>query len=192
MLMWNRLVPRSISWRCVPEEIHPKCAFVMKTLLILRHAKSSWKHPGLADHIRPLNKRGQASASRMGQLLYEEDLVPDVILCSPALRAVDTANLVAEACGFDGEMIRSNDLYPGWPEDYLDLLRSLTDAIEIAMVVGHNPGLEALLELLTDESEHLPTAAIALVRLPINRWSELKEETEGDLQAIWRPRSLPD
>jgi len=164
----------------------------MKTLLILRHAKSSWKHPGLADHDRPLNKRGQESAPRMGQLLYEEDLVPEVILCSTARRAVDTANLLAEACGFDGETIRSHTLYPGWPDDYLNLLRSLTDEIEIAMVIGHNPGLEALLELLTDESEHLPTAAIALIRLPISRWSDLKDETEGDLQAIWRPRSLPD
>ncbi len=71
----------------------------MKTLLILRHAKSSWKNSDYSDHARPLNTRGKSAAPRMGQLIYEEDVVPDVILSSTARRARDTADLVAEASG---------------------------------------------------------------------------------------------
>jgi phosphohistidine phosphatase len=141
----------------------------MKTLLILRHAKSSWKHSEISDHERSLNSRGQSAAPRMGQLLYEENLVPDVILSSTARRASETVDLVAEACGFSGEIVYSSDLYPGWPSDYLDLLRGLADEIE---------------------SEHLPTAAIAYIRLPITSWRDLTDEIEGELLGLWRPRTL--
>ena len=123
----------------------------MKTLLILRHAKSSWKQMGISDHARPLNKRGEKSAPRMGQLIYEEGIVPDIILSSTARRARDTADLVADACGFEGEVLYLEDFYHAWPSDYVDALRSLPDEIDSAMVVGHNPGMEMLLELLSDE-----------------------------------------
>ena len=123
----------------------------MKTLLILRHAKSSWKQTGISDHARPLNKRGEESAPRMGQLIYEEGIVPDIILSSTARRARDTADLVAEASGFEGEVVYLEDFYHAWPSDYVDALRSLPDEIDTAMVVGHNPGMEMLLELLSDE-----------------------------------------
>lgn len=162
-----------------------------KTLLILRHAKSSWNHPQLSDHARPLNTRGQKAAPRMGQLIYVEDLVPDVILSSTARRALETAEIVAEASGFAGEIIQLDDLYHGWPSDYLNVLRPLPDDIHIALVVGHNPGVEALLEILTDETEPMPTAALAHLKLPINSWNQLTDETEGELLNLWRPRGLP-
>ncbi len=76
----------------------------MKTLLVLRHAKSSWKDSGLADHDRPLNKRGKHDAPRMGTLLAKEDLVPDLIISSSAKRAKSTAEAVAMNCGYDGEI----------------------------------------------------------------------------------------
>jgi phosphohistidine phosphatase len=162
----------------------------MKRLLVLRHAKSSWKERGLSDHDRPLNKRGKEAAVRMGQLLYEEDLMPDVILSSSAVRARDTAERVAEVSGFEGEVLYRGDFYHAWPSDYVDALRNLPDDIEMPMIVGHNPGMELLLDMLTDEVERFPTAALALIQLPIDRWSRLTDETEGELLNLWLPRAL--
>jgi len=162
----------------------------MKLLLILRHAKSSWKGKGISDHARPLNKRGKKAAPLMGQVLYEDDFVPDVILSSTALRARETADLVAEASGFEGEVDYLDDFYHAWPSDYLSALCSLSDKINTAMVVGHNPGMELLLEMLTGQSERFPTAALASVTLPIDNWSQLNDETEGELLHLWLPRAL--
>lgn len=162
----------------------------MKTLLVLRHAKSSWKNLGLSDHSRPLNKRGNKAAPRMGQLLYDEGIVPDVILSSTAKRARETANLVAEASGFEGEIFYLDSFYHAWPSDYLDALRELEAGINSAMVVGHNPGMELLLEQLTDQHERFPTAALALIKLPIVHWSQVDDETEGEMQNLWLPRML--
>ncbi len=164
----------------------------MKFLLILRHAKSSWKDAELPDHARPLNKRGKLAAPRMGQLLYEKDLVPDVILSSSARRAVETAEFVADASGYAGEVYFLDSLYLGWPSDYIEILRNLPDDVSVAMLVGHNPGVESLLEALTDETEPLPTAALAYLRLPIQHWHQLTDEIEGELLNVWRPRNLED
>jgi len=128
----------------------------------------------------------------MGQLLYEEDLVPDIILSSTARRACETAELAAEASGYEGEITYLEDLYHGWPSDYLLALRALTVDHDIAMVVGHNPGMEMLLDLLSGQDEHLPTAALAYIKLPIQEWSQLTDETEGELLALWLPRQLLD
>jgi phosphohistidine phosphatase len=162
----------------------------MKFVLVLRHAKSSWKETGISDHSRPLTRRGKKAAPRMGQLLFEEDLVPDVILSSTARRARDTAGLVADASGFEGEVHLLESFYHADPSDYLDALHSLSGDINIAMIVGHNPGMEMLLEMLTDEGERLPTAALALIQLPIENWSQITDEAEGELLNLWLPRTL--
>lgn len=162
----------------------------MKLILILRHAKSSWKETGISDHSRPLNRRGIKAAPRMGQVLFQEDLVPDVILSSTARRARETADLVADASGFEGEIHYLESFYHADPSDYLDALRSLHSDINTAMIVGHNPGMEMLLEMLTGEDERLPTAALALIQLPIQNWSQLTDEAEGDLLNLWLPRTL--
>ena len=162
----------------------------MKTLLILRHAKSSWKKPGLADHDRPLNKRGKRDAPRMGQLLEEQGLVPDLIITSPARRARLTAEIAAENSGYQGEIRLEPSFYMGDREAYLDALRQLADEIHTVMVVGHNPGLEELLEELVMEPERLPTAALARVDLPVQSWQELDDEVVGELVNLWRPREL--
>lgn len=164
----------------------------MKTVLILRHAKSSWKHAGLADHDRPLNKRGKRDAPRMGVLLREKNLFPDLILCSSAKRARSTIDLFVESSGYEGEVRVSRDLYAHYADAYVEALRALDDQYVRVMVVGHNPGLEELLALLTGEWHRLPTAALAQVRLPINRWEELDEDIEGELVNLWLPKELPD
>jgi phosphohistidine phosphatase len=160
----------------------------MKTLLIMRHAKSSWKQADLADDQRPLNKRGQRDAPRMGQRLRKADLVPQAILSSTALRARQTAQAVAETSGFDGEIQFDASLYAAPAEAYLAALRTLAPDIPIAMLVGHNPGVDELVQELTGEDEHMPTGAVARVELSIERWADLSAETEGQLETILRPR----
>jgi len=162
----------------------------VKTLLILRHAKSSWQQPGQDDHDRPLNDRGKRDAPRMGRLLADEDRVPDLILSSTARRARRTAEIVAEACGYDGEIVLCRDFYDAEPEAYLEAVRARGGSAERVMVVGHNPILEMLVEHLTGRAETMPTAALAEVALPIDGWEALDEETRGRLVRVWRPREL--
>lgn len=164
----------------------------MKTLLILRHAKSSWKYDDLSDHDRPLNNRGRRDAPRIGRLLAEIDLLPDLIISSTARRARRTAELVVENSGCDGEILLERDLYAAEPEAYRDALRRLGGDHGRLMVVGHNPGLEDLLEELTGEWERMPTAALAQVELPIEEWGQFDEEVEGRLVGVWRPKELPE
>ena len=163
----------------------------MKTLLIMRHAKSSWDESGLHDHDRPLNKRGKVNAPRMGRLLRELDMVPDLIMTSSARRARDTAEAVADQSGYEGEAKVVEDLYAAPPEAYLEALEAVDDSYARILVIGHNPGLEELLEMLTSEREALPTAAIARVDLPIESWQALTDETPGKLIKLWRAKELP-
>jgi phosphohistidine phosphatase len=160
----------------------------MKTLLLLRHAKSSWKQPELNDHDRPLNKRGKREAPKVGQYIKENDLVPELILCSTARRARDTAQAVIDEIGYEGDIELLSDLYLSDLACYLDVLKRLPDDINRVLVVGHNPDLDALLTLLTDVSQHLSTAALVQIDLPITNWSELNEATNGRLQKLWAPR----
>jgi phosphohistidine phosphatase len=162
----------------------------MKTLLILRHAKSSWKHTELPDFDRPLNKRGKHDAPRMGELLRQADLLPDLILSSSAQRARQTTQAVVDSSGYGGEVRWLDSLYAAPPESYLEALRGLDDSLQRVMVVGHNPGLEELLEQLTGAAGPLPTAALAQVMLPIQGWSQLDEDVSGELVQIWQPRQL--
>lgn len=162
----------------------------MKYLLILRHAKSSWGNMYLADHERPLNERGQQDAPRMGRLLRQEGLIPDLIISSSAARALATAEAVALACGCDGRIQVTRQLYHAAPEDYLEALRERGGAAALALVVGHNPGIEELVELLTGQAEPMPTAALVYVQFDIESWQELTEEIEGKLVQVWRPREL--
>ena len=162
----------------------------MKTLLILRHAKSSWGNAGLGDHDRPLNKRGKLDAPRMGELLGREDLCPDQIITSSAKRAVRTAQLVAEGCGYMAEILQTRDFYHGESDDFVEYLAAYDLEVKTIMVVGHNPGMEALLYDLTGESAYLTTANIAHVELPISAWRDLTERVAGKMLNLWRPKEL--
>jgi phosphohistidine phosphatase len=161
-------------------------------LLALRHAKSSWSDPSLADHDRPLKKRGKRDAPRMGRLAAEKGLLPDTILSSSARRAVDTARRFADAAGYDGDVVVTEALYHAEPEDYLEALRAVGDPAHTVMVVGHNPGLEMLVEDVTGTWERMPTAALAHVDLPIDTWSELGGSVRGTMVALWRPKEIAD
>jgi phosphohistidine phosphatase len=163
----------------------------MKTLLLLRHAKSDWSTPGVADHERPLNKRGKRDAPRMGRLLQDENLLPDLILTSTAKRTRQTVKATVEAGSYTGKVKASPALYLAGPEAYIEVLRGVPDKYRRVMVVGHNPGLEEWLEQLTGTKTILPTAALAQVELPITQWREVGEDNKGELRGVWRPRELP-
>ena len=162
----------------------------VKTLLILRHAKSSWKDTSLADHDRPLNKRGKRDAPRMGKLLRKQDLVPDRIISSTAKRARNTATAVAKACHRQDKVELTSEFYHAGLGSYLAVLQNLSDDNQRVMIVGHNPGLEALVTHLTGRMETMPTAALAHVALPIEQWTEVDYETQGELLDLWRPKAL--
>ena len=162
----------------------------MKTLLVLRHAKSSWSDPALDDHERPLSKRGRRDGPRMGELVREHGLIPDVVISSDAVRARLTAEAVAEAARYAGQILLDRRLYIASPADIRSLLRTVPDKAETVMIVGHNPGLEELAALLTGERKDLPTAALVQIVLPIDQWRDLKLSTRGTLVGHWRPKEL--
>ena len=163
----------------------------MKTLLVLRHAKSSWNNAGMSDHERPLNKRGKADAPRMGKLIKREELTPDLIISSTANRALMTAERVALAADYEEVIETNRNFYLAPPEVYIHFLNSVPNDKERVMVVGHNGGVEDLINVLTGTWEQMPTAALAQISLPINDWSELSEETKGKLINHWIPKHLP-
>jgi phosphohistidine phosphatase len=162
----------------------------MKTVLILRHAKSSWSNPGLADIDRPLNKRGKRDAPRMGAWLDAQELIPDLILSSPARRARKTAQAVSEYSSYDGEIETVPDFYPGDPYTFIDTLMSIPDEYQNVMIVAHNPGLEELLYALSGESARMPTSSLAQVELPLDSWRDLDDEVDGKLVNFWRVKEL--
>ncbi len=162
----------------------------MKTLLVLRHAKSSWKNANLADFERPLNKRGKNDAPRMGELLRREGIVPDLIISSSAVRALATAEAVASACGYESEIQTTRQFYHAWPDDYVEVINSVSNACDRVMVVGHNPGMESLVEELTGEWIKMPTAALVQIALRITQWSELNLESTEVLVNSWWPKEL--
>jgi phosphohistidine phosphatase len=162
----------------------------MKTLLVMRHAKSSWKEEDLSDHERPLNKRGKKDAPMMGHLLLEKELIPQVILSSSALRARLTIDAIRESMGFNGDVEYLDAFYMAEPGAYLEKLRTLPGDLERVMIVGHNPGLEGLVQILSHRVESLSTSAIAHLVLNIKDWSELSEDTECELIELWKPRDF--
>jgi phosphohistidine phosphatase len=161
----------------------------MKTLLVLRHAKSSWDDRTLDDHERPLNKRGHRDAPRMGEVIRAYRLVPDLILSSDALRARQTAEAAAKAAHYAGTILLDPRLYGASPTDIVKVLRTVDETnAGTLMIVGHNPGLEELIAQLTRERQDLPTAALAQIALPVDEWRDLTVSRRGSLMGLWRPK----
>lgn len=162
----------------------------MKTLLLLRHAKSCWNEPGTSDFDRPLNDRGKRDAPRMGQLIREQNLVPDLIVSSPAKRARKTADVIAETCGYKNSVEVVDGVYEANVKTLIKVLAKSAPIAERVMLVGHNPGLDELLYALTGDDEHLPTAGLAQLTVAVSKWRDLEANTAAKLEHIWRPREL--
>jgi phosphohistidine phosphatase len=122
--------------------------------------------------------------------LQEEDLIPDLILCSSAVRAYTTAILVAKACAYQGEIRKTRQLYLAEPEAYVEVLHQMAEEHARVLMVGHNPGLEELVETLTGEAMAMPTAALACLELSLERWEDFDLDTECKLVNVWRPKEL--
>ena len=161
-----------------------------KTLLLMRHAKSSWKNEKLKDFDRPLKHRGEEAAKMMGKSLVMAELVPQVILSSPARRAKQTAEIVAAESKFKGELKFVESFYMGEPDNYIKGLNELPDQVERVLVVGHNPGEEALLQMLDGKVDSLTTGSLAALSLDIKRWADLTKTTVGELISFWDPDEI--
>ena len=125
----------------------------------------------------------------MGALVREYGLIPDLVISSDAVRAQVTAEAVAEAARYAGELLLDQRLYLASPADILSLLQTVGENAGTIMIVGHNPGLEELVEHLTGERQDLPTATLAQIALPIDHWRDLELSTRGTLLGHWRPEN---
>ena len=163
----------------------------MKRVWLLRHAKSSWDDPGLDDHDRPLAPRGVRASERIARWASDNDLRPDLVLCSTAVRARATLDLTIAALG-DPEIEFDDGLYHAWATDLLQRLTTLRPGVASVLLIGHNPGLHELACLLAPPGpEAFPTGALAELRLATDTWNEARAGC-ARLEGLVVPRSLPD
>jgi len=150
----------------------------MKTLCLIRHAKSSWDNMELSDFDRPLNERGKKDAPRMGKRLREKKITPDVMLSSPAARALTTCKEIAKVLDFSMEKIKTDKRLYHANEDQIlsvvqDLVDSPFDSEEVVMLFGHNPGLTDFTNSLLNETiMNIPTCGVIFATLNINHWKD--------------------
>ncbi len=162
-----------------------------KKLLVMRHAKSSWTDAGIPDHDRPLNRRGKRDAVQMAQFLISQDIPIDRIAASTAVRADQTAKSIVKTVGH----LRANqhesraEFYLAAPRIYMTYLRSVDESISTLMMIGHNPGLESLVQNLHGRWENMPTAAIACFDLAAASWNKA-DPAMFRLDDVWRPKDI--
>ncbi len=161
----------------------------MKTLTILRHAKSSWEFPELTDFERPLNKRGKNDAPAMGQRLAARAISPDLIVTSPAKRALKTAKVVAGAIGYPKKKLVTDErVYMADVDELMSVLHKIENNYKDVFLVGHNPGMTDLVNDLIDESIiNLPTCGVVRAKFDIKTWKALKKGT-GKLEFFDYPK----
>ncbi|WP_242921126.1 SixA phosphatase family protein [Pontibacter liquoris] len=151
---------------------------MMKTLYILRHAKSSWKFEGLSDQDRPLNKRGREDAQLMGQELASRGLKPDLILASPAVRALTTATLVGKELGYQPEdIVLDERVYAAGIKDLMEVVQETPKDVQSLLLVGHNEGISDFANELSPENlARLPTAGIVALQFDCDNWTEISRD----------------
>lgn len=163
----------------------------MKTLTLLRHAKSSWDHPGLTDSERPLNKRGERNAPRMGKRLATQHIRPQIIVSSPAVRALTTAKVIASALGCQAsDIITDERIFHAYSDQLLDVIQNSDASLHHVMLVGHNPGLTDLVEQLAHAGiSNIPTCGVVVLGFSVDRWRDVGNGT-GELLLFDYPKNL--
>lgn len=155
----------------------------MKSILLLRHAKSDWSNPSLSDFDRPLNKRGQKDAPRMGLVLDNFQAMPDLVISSPSIRTRQTVELAVLESGYNGEIRWIDTIYGGSFYDIMAALHDIPESITRPLIVGHNPGVEETVSLLLSSQEQnpttharvrIPTAGLVYLDAHIDTWRDLK------------------
>jgi len=170
-----------------------------KTLCLLRHAKSSWADPALDDFDRPLNQRGRSSMTPLGLYIGEKKLFPDSILCSSAQRTRETLGLLLPWLRGEAAVRIERGLYLASADELLMRLRRAEDEASCLLMIGHNPGLEALAGMMagsagdafasTAMQEKFPTAALAVLDFDVSHWADVTPG-KGELRAFVSPKLL--
>jgi len=164
-----------------------------RTLTLIRHAKSSWKDAALGDFERPLNKRGRENAPLMGRRLKEAGIRFDLVISSPALRAITTARMITAELGYsEHSLIEEPRLYGATVSELLDIVHRLPDERSRVALVAHNPGLTEFCNYLCDENiANLPTCGIAGIDFELDTWQAVYRST-GKLSHFEYPRKYGD
>lgn len=126
----------------------------------------------------------------MGKLLKNKKIVPELILSSTANRAKSTAEILAKACKIENEIIFSDDLYMAEPADILKVIKDNAKKEKTVIVIGHNPGLEAFLQIMTGKVESLSTSSVAYLGVKADKWKDLSSDENISLKKLWRPKDL--
>ena len=161
----------------------------MKTLLLLRHSKAENAAPGSSDIDRALNERGRNEAQAMGTFIRKQNLTFELVLCSPALRARETAELVLAAAEITANVRYDQRIYEASPRQLLEVISEVEEDKIAVLLVGHNPGMEELLRALTGKGEPMATGTLAKIDFNFDEWSRVTEDI-GALECIVRPNEL--
>ena len=161
----------------------------MRSLYLLRHAKSSWKNEGLADFDRPLAGRGRKASEVIGKYLKDNDVKFDLVVSSPAVRARETIDQVLRTARMRSDLRYDERIYEATSLALLQVVSQLENDRKAVALVGHNPGMEELLALLTGKNERFPTATLAKIVFKNSKWTEVPSR-KGLLEWIIRPREL--
>lgn len=164
---------------------------IMKILFVLRHAKSSWKDSTLQDFERPLNGRGRRAAELISEFIKKKEIKPDLILCSPAVRARETIEIVLKAARLKVELRYDQRIYEAGPVRLLEVISQIEDDKDAVMLVGHNPGLEELVQVVTDQTGRIGTANLAKIVFGTTKWRKIVEK-KGRLDWLVRPKELEE
>jgi phosphohistidine phosphatase len=150
----------------------------MKTLYILRHAKSSWKFEELSDHDRPLNNRGRSDAELMGQELNIKGVKPNMIIASSAVRALSTATLIAKEIGYEADdIVVKDDVYGAGKQELLDVVKSTPKEVQHLMLVGHNEAISDFANMLViNHISSLPTTGIVALEFDCLNWQDISKD----------------
>jgi phosphohistidine phosphatase len=161
----------------------------MKTLLLLRHAKSSWKDLEMADFDRPLNQRGRKAAEAMGKYIAKQQIEFDLVISSPAVRARQTIELVLKAAKVSPALRFDQRIYEASPMRLLEVVSEVEDESKAVLLVGHNPGIEELASTLSGQEGHMSTASLVRIRFNAKKWEKLAEKN-GELDLFVKARDL--
>lgn len=162
----------------------------MKTLFLLRHAKSSWKDESISDYDRPLNRRGKPAAETLGSYIKTNKILPELILSSPAIRARETVDRMIKAAKLDTEVRYDERIYGAGVVRLAEVVSQIENERREVMIVGHNPGMEELLSLLTENEAQIPTAGLAKIVAKVAKWSALNGPQRATLEWLVKPKEL--